>query len=105
MKYTFNANSLQKDPEPNNEWAKASGIELGTTQQGRLGYYYYNDRDVADWFKVEIPDEGTLTFSTTTETTLRLGSLNLYTYKDDQTDISWRGSKDMDGYNKETTVF
>ena len=105
LKYTFNANSLQKDPEPNNEWAKASGIELGTTQQGRLGYYYYNDRDVADWFKVEIPDEGTLTFSTTTETTLRLGSLNLYTYKDDQTDISWRGSKDMDGYNKDTTVF
>ena len=104
LKYTFNANSHQKDPEPNNEWTKASEITLGTTQQGRLGYNYYNNRDGADWFKVEIPDEGTLTLSTTTETTLRLGSLNIYTYNADRTDVSWRTAKDMDGYSKDTTV-
>ncbi len=104
LKYTFNANSHQKDPEPNNEWTKASEIKLGTTQQGRLGYFYYNDRDGVDWYKVEIPDEGTLALTTTSETTLRLGSLNLYTYNAERTDVSWRTSKDMDGYSKDTTV-
>ena len=104
LKYTFNANSHQKDPEPNNEWTKASEIKLGTTQQGRLGYSYYNDRDGVDWYKVEIPDEGTLALTTTSETTLRLGSLNLYTYNAERTDVSWRTAKDMDGYSKDTTV-
>lgn len=104
LKYTFNANSHQKDPEPNNEWTNASEIKLGTTQQGRLGYNYYNDRDGVDWFKVEIPDEGTLTLTTSTETTLRLGSLNIYTYNAERTDVSWRTAKDMDGYYKDTTV-
>jgi len=104
LKYTFNANSHQKDPEPNNEWTKASEIKLGTTQQGRLGYFYYNDRDGVDWYKVEIPDEGTLALTTTSETTLRLGSLNLYTYNAERTDVSWRTSKDMDGYSKDTTI-
>ena len=104
LQYTFNANSHAKDPEPNGEWAKASEISLGATQQGRLGYNYYNDRDGTDWFKVEIPDEGTLSLTTTSEPTLRLGSLNLYTYNGDRTDVSWRTAKDMDGYSKDTTV-
>ena len=104
LKYTFNTNSHQKDPEPNNDWTKVSEIKLGTTQQGRLGYFYYNDRDGVDWYKVEIPDEGTLALTTTSETTLRLGSLNLYTYNAERTDVSWRTSKDMDGYSKDTTV-
>lgn len=104
LKYTFNANSHQKDPEPNNDWTNASEIKLGTTQQGRLGYNYYNDRDGVDWFKVEIPDEGTLTLTTSTETTLRLGSLNIYTYNAERTNVSWRTAKDMDGYSKDTTV-
>ncbi len=104
LKYTFNANSHLKDPEPNDKWEQASVIEPGTTAQGRLGYTYFNDRDGQDWFKIVVPDEGMVTFSTTTETTLRLYNLHLYPLNEDGSDVKWRTSKDMDGRNQDTTV-
>ncbi|MBO4753233.1 MAG: hypothetical protein J5543_01425 [Bacteroidales bacterium] len=104
IKYTFNANSYPKDPEPNNTWSDASEIAQGATIQGRLGYYYHNDTDAADWYKIVVPDEGTVRFTTSSETTLRLNHLTLYTLKADGTNVDYRTNKDMDGYNKDTTI-
>ena len=57
-----------------------------------------------DWYRFEISADGEAVFTTTSESSLRLGSLNLYTYNGERTDVSWRTSKDMDGYSKDTTV-
>lgn len=105
LQYICNPNSRQADPEPNNTWQEASLVESGVRQQGRLGYSYRSDsRDTQDWFRMVVPDEGSLTFSTSSETTLRLGSLNIYMLKADSTNVEYRTSKDMDGYGKDTTV-
>ena len=105
LRYTFNANNKKADSEPaNNDWKNATFIENRTTAEGRLGYDYHNSTDVVDWYKIVIEDEGALSFSTTSETTLRLSQLELYPLKADDSDVVWRAQKDMDGYEKDTTV-
>ena len=105
LQYVCNHNSRQADPEPNNMWQEASLLESGTAQEGRLGYYYrYSDVDKEDWYRVEVPDEGSITFRTTAETTLRLGKLEVYAPNAAGTDVSFRTSKDMDAYNRDTTI-
>ena len=103
--YYFTSHSLNADPEPNGTWKEAIELNAGPSVSGQLGYDYQNSTDGVDWYKIEVPDEGTVILNTSSETTLRLGSLNLYTYNADQSDVSWRTSKDMDGYGKDTTVF
>ncbi len=104
LQYVFNPNTHQNDPEPNDEWAQGSGIESETTQEGCLGYRYQNYTDANDWFRIDVPDEGALNFATTTETTLRLGSLNVFCLNADGSGVEYRTSKDMDGANQDTTI-
>ncbi len=104
LQYVHNPNAHENDPEPNDEWAQASLIESETTQEGCLGYRFRDYTDLQDWYKIVVPDEGAITFATTTETSLRLGSLNVYRLSDDGTDMKFRCSKDMDGFSKDTTI-
>ncbi len=103
LQYVFNPNVHKNDPEPNDSWDKASLIDREATQEGCMGYrYYYTDG--TDWFKIEVPDEGTVDLHVTAETTLRLGSLNLFTLNDEGTDVVYQCNKDLDNYNKDTTI-
>ena len=104
LQYVFNPNVHQNDPEVNDSWDKATLIEEGTTQEGCLGYSYNSGIDGVDWFKIEVPDEGCASLSTTAEPTLRLGSLTLHILNADGSDVIYRAAKDMDGYNNDTTV-
>ena len=105
LRYTFNVNSKKADSEPaNNEWSTATLIPNHTIAEGRLGYDYYNSTDVVDWYKIVVEDEGSITFSATAESTLRLSTLELFPLNADGSDVTWRTNKDMDGYNKDTTV-
>jgi len=91
------------DAEPNDDFEHAQAIALDTDVQGHLGYYSLSsDKDVWDWYKIELPADGTVDFQTTTETTLRLGRLRVY--RQNGEDISERCSKDMDANNKDTTI-
>ena len=96
--------SRKSDPEPNDTWKQAASLTDGETMPGRMGYQFYNDRDNVDWFKLEVPEDGKLTIETKSDPALRLGSINLHTLKTDGSDVSWRTSKDMDGYGKDTTI-
>ena len=102
--YTFTPNSHGQDNLDNDTWDKANVIENNTMQPGRLGYNYHNDTDDYDWFKIELPDEGKVTFAATAETTLRLYTLGLYVLKDDGNGVILRCDKNMDGGGKDTTV-
>ena len=101
LTYTFTPNAMQADKEPNDTYDKGDLLTSGNAVEGRLGYYYYNDTDNVDWYKIEVPDEGTVTFTQQTETTLRLGNLTVYALDGE---LHSHGGKDMDGYNKDTTV-
>lgn len=104
ISYLFVAPVLKTEPEPNNEWKEAASLADAVTQSGHWGYDYYNSTDVMDWYKIEVPADGKLTFQTKSDATLRLGRLELFPLKADGSDVAWRTQKDMDGYGKDTTV-
>ena len=104
LQYIHNPNVHKNDPEVNNEWTQATLIESGATQQGCLGYHFHGDYDNEDWFKIELPDEGKVTLATTTETTLQLSYVGLYTPKADGTNVEFRNDKWMSGDGKDTTM-
>lgn len=104
MTYYFTSHIENADPEPNNIWQEALELKSGPAITGQLGYDYLNSTDMVDWYKIVVPDEGSVTFSTTTETTLRLGRLGFFPLKADGTDVVWRTQKDMDEYGKDTTI-
>ena len=61
LRYDFFANTYGNDEEPNDEAGSGGMIEIGQTIQGRLGYLDGKDyRDNADWYKLEVPKEGTV---------------------------------------------
>ena len=104
LQYVHNPNAHENDPEPNDEWAQGTIIESGTTQQGCLGYVYNRDTDAEDWFKIELPDEGSVSFAVTAETTLNLGWFGMYTPKADGTGVDYRNDRWMNASGKDTTL-
>ena len=104
LQYVHNPNAHENDPEPNNEWAASTLIESGTIQQGCLGYHFNGDTDTEDWFRIELPDEGKVTFAATAETTLRLSWLGMYTLNAEGTAVDYRNDKNMDALGNDSTV-
>lgn len=85
MKYTYTAPNYQNDPEPNDEWKQASKLENGQTVQGLLGYWglEWDTTDMEDWYRIEVPDNGTVTFDVHSENTLTIRYISLYPLNDD----------------------
>ena len=103
LTYQWTANTNYKDDaEPNNVWTQATLIENGGLKVGRMGYYYYGpeEKDVIEWFKIVLPDDGRVTFTTTSDAILRLGGLNVYVLNAEGKQLIYRSGKDMDGYGK-----
>ena len=103
MRCTFTANSYKPDAAGNDTWDKALTLPFDTPIEGRLGYSY-RETDLLDWYVIDVKEEGKLTFTTKTDVTLRLGSLNMYTLDRESNDTRYRNSKDMDGFNKDTMI-
>ena len=86
--YTFTPNVYGSDFADNETWDKATTIENGFAQQGRLGYIYNNDTDGEDWYKIDVPYVGDVTLSILNENTLRIGWFGLYVPNADGTNVS-----------------
>lgn len=89
MEYTYTAPNYQNDPEPNDEWKQASKLENGQTVQGLLGYWGLesNTIDMEDWYRIEVPDNGTVTFDVHSENTLTIRYISLFPLKDGGADV------------------
>ena len=64
LKYEFTPCPIGNDPEPNDEYEKSSLLTSGKTNDCRLGYTDdtgLTDND--DWFKIIVPEEGTIEFT------------------------------------------
>jgi len=85
MKYTYTAPNYQNDSEPNDEWKKALKLENGQTVQGLLGYWGMesNTVDTEDWYRIDVPDNGTVTFDVHSENTLTIRYISLCPLNDD----------------------
>lgn len=51
---------LANDVEPNSGKATAKVLPLNGSKTGHIGYYYYNSRDTADWYKITTTAHGDL---------------------------------------------
>lgn len=59
LDYKFTASSYVNDEEPNDENGQGTTLANGQTVQGHLGYLDgKNYRDVDDWYKIEVPQDG-----------------------------------------------
>lgn len=83
MKYTYTAANYQTDSEPNDEWTKASKLENGQKVQGLLGYWDMNTNDREDWYRIVVPDNGSVTFDVHSENTLTIRYISLCPLNDD----------------------
>ena len=79
-------------------------LKSGPAVTGQLGYSFNGNTDAIDWFKIVVPKEGSVTFSTRTETTLRLSWLGLYIPNAEGTAVDYRTDKNMDAQGNDTTV-
>ena len=94
LKYDFTPCPYAADPEPNSDYTQASELMNGVTVQGRLGYDYWNSMDAEDWYKFEVPADGTVTLTTRTEGDFKVGLGYLYAFADGE--LKGRNSRWLD---------
>ena len=96
LKYIFTANRYGNDTEPNDENGQGDVIANGQTMQGHLGYLNdNNDRDVRDWYKLDVEQEGKvqLILNCNQEFNLSLQYLDFCWYDSEQQQFKSRSSK------------
>ncbi|MBU2493587.1 MAG: T9SS type A sorting domain-containing protein [Bacteroidetes bacterium] len=65
------------DQENNDTPENALALSPNTTITGHLGYYYNNETDTFDWYKIVTPSDGKLVITTNSSSTL---DIDLYMY-------------------------
>ncbi len=92
----FTGHSEQADPEPNDDWQTATPLRQGLARTGQLGYDYNNTKDVKDWYKLVVPEEGKITLTISSETTLTIGYAEIFVPTTDGTGTIRREAKWLD---------
>ncbi len=92
VKYDFTPTSATyaNDAEPNDTWQNAQELKRGNTVTGHLGYLYYDDTDKVDWFKIDVPRDGTVKLTITPHDNLGLNYTTIYA-KDNSNEMHSRG--------------
>lgn len=97
LSYDFTPDPLPNDSEPNDTWNTAKKTIMdGETVTGHLGYYYYYgapDRDLEDWYTIDVPSDGKVTLTTRRYGTLVLDDIGLYTLNEKGDDRVFRQGK------------
>ncbi len=96
MRYDFVPCAIANDEPGNDTWDAATPMKAGTTTEARLGYDYNSSQDVADWFKLDVPEEGAINLTIVSEKTLTIAMATINTLKSDGSGVSNRTSKWLD---------
>ena len=97
LHYTFTAPYYKTDPTPNITWNDCPMLESGVTLHGHLGYAYApSDVDDVDWFQIQVPKDGKLTFEVVTAPTLKIGFGTLNVLNADGTEVQQRNGMWLD---------
>ena len=100
LHYDFTPTSVTyaDDGEPNEEYTDARLLRRGHTITGHLGYNYWDNCDTKDWFKIEVPREGSAHITFTPAEDLSMRYLTLYSLADGemkQRNYIWIGSNEV----------
>ncbi len=88
----FTPSVVDSDPEPNDTWDTATLLTDAQLQNAHLGYFYNSSiySDKVDWFKIEVPEDGKLTFEARSSSTLTLGFCSLNTLNTEKGEVEQR---------------
>jgi hypothetical protein len=88
----FTPSVVDSDPEPNDTWDTATLLTDAQLQNAHLGYFYNSSiySDKVDWFKIEVPEDGKLTFEARSSSTLTLGFCTLNTLNTEKGEVEQR---------------
>ncbi len=75
----FSEANLKDDIEPNDVQVNAQKINLSDSIYARIGYENGSQTDKIDWYKVTIPENGSLKFSFFSDNTLKIDNPKIYT--------------------------
>ena len=89
-KFTPMSASYANDSEPNDTYQEAKALDINKAVTGHLGYKYWDDTDAMDWYKVQVPENGTLSITMTAHGELGLGYTTVYAIGADN-DVHSRG--------------
>ena len=64
---TFSPASVPNDPEPNGTASTGTVFALNTTVTGHINYYFNNEKDTLDWYKITTTQGGKLSWTITSE--------------------------------------
>ena len=101
----FTKNTYTNDNERNDTWDKAVEKDINSEWLGHLGYRYdgnYTDND--DWFKVTTTEDGELSFTIPSETTLNINYIEICTLMKDGSNYSNRNTTWVNAENKTVTA-
>ena len=97
LHYTFTAPHYKTDPTPNDTWDDCPLLQDGVTLDGHMGYAYApSDVDDVDWFQIQVPKDGKLTFEVVTTSTLKIGFGTLNVLNADGTEVQQRNGMWLD---------
>ena len=96
LTYYFTGHKDEADPEPNNSWDTATALKSGPAVTGQLGYDYKDTKDVQDWYKLNVPEEGSINLTIISEKTLTIGYAEIHSLNADGTTTSRRDGKWLD---------
>ena len=78
LQYIFEQNPYATDVEPNDTYDKAISLAKGNTVAGHLGYFYCDDTDKKDWYKINLASKGNITLTAKPYGTLSFSYITLY---------------------------
>ena len=96
LTYYFTGHKDAADPESNDAWDIATELKSGPAVTGQLGYDYKDTKDVQDWYKLNVPEEGAINLTIWSETTLTIGCAEIQTRKADGDGMTRRMSQWLD---------
>jgi Bacterial pre-peptidase C-terminal domain. len=74
---TFTPQAKTNDPEPNDTFTQAVTLGANASTTGHLGYFTNQITDTKDWYKIQLPSDGSLRVLIKSDTTLDIDA-NLY---------------------------
>ena len=77
LTYVFEPNGYDNDKESNDTWQEAQYLARNNSVTGHLGYQYFDNPDVTDWYKINVPRDGKVTLTLTQHDNLDIYYMSL----------------------------
>jgi uncharacterized protein (DUF2141 family) len=101
-KFTPTSNTYADDGEPNNDFSQAKTLATNGSKTGHMGYFYWDDQDTEDWFRINVPEDGQADLTCTPGSGLSIRYITLFSLADGE--MKQRGAQWVDRNSATLTI-